>query len=1544
MTTRHKALLIGASDYDEPGIRSLPFVRDDLQRLATALTDRGFQSAEIAEHRRGITLNFVKDQVSRFLREAKRHDTLFILLSGHGQHFQGTDYLIPEDASFQVHPFADSCVPLDWSKQLNECAAAQVVFLIDACREGIEQDSMSPASVKGWSKGKQAAALGRKVAHVYACSPGQFALFVNDKENVHEGTDVGTTPNDSFSLFSRALTDVVESRTHALHLSEFEEAVQQRIAQLHAAYRKSKPLQRIRVATDVDKRNFAVLPGPTRETREHPWVRAVSGHPAWDRCASGDVIKDVCVALASRLAESYNCAAASLRDDPWHDAELAKRVNDRMEFLTSKLLKDTSLSSTEAALLALLPFVSQAFWAQESACRVGILIADETDRTPESDAFRSFIPGYPRLDRRLRRLRQTGATDESAHHIRWWLFHRWMLQQPDVYAPQSLKELLAPVITSPDHPVWVRDALSSERLMRFIKDQRTAPFTPPRPGVLADHEPIAASTRDEHEVRESLVSYLTKTAHALAISPVDLPEVVADHLGISDSVGLPELLATLRTSQWLESGSGRALKAVCQHPAVEIALQEHAQRVDSLLREINQSSTKAGHALAPLSTLPPYANAGRVRPSGNTPANLSSGIRFHLADDRVQELLMGEQLYGDRGLAIRELYQNALDACRYRDTRTTYLRRIGQRVDGWEGLIEFVQGTDDAGRPYLECRDNGIGMGVNELSHTFAQGGARFVDLPEYVEEAADWAELNPPLELHPNSRFGIGVLSYFMLADEITVRTCRLDREGRPGRLLKVTIAGPGNLFRIEDEGPSDWVGTRVRLHLTVSAARQSAADHLASILWVAPYRTRMVHGSRTQEWEPGILRADLANNPTRHDRPSVGAIYSSRDPDLWWTEYGGLVLADGILVDGHNYPTAPSGVIVNLYGRYRPLLSVDRRRMRMYSEQQVHCMMWDALPSLFDDAPPVVTPNWLTNVSTRSPTFADEVAKQAGHAGLTWNVNGRNLPAAVTGFFPPDAMLLPLVTGDYSDSEYHWRWPFLVRMFPAHILRWRLLTLYAAGIGESGSGTQKNLSFLIAHPSDMGLLSANSQGTAEGWYGHAAKPSPEPEAIFESEHLTKLQETGWEALAERFHWRQISRDVTVADVFLCVAQTSHSAAYVLKRLGQLGYHTPELAETASVVFTDAELLHSLSPHHSWLTPGSALSVPQISYSAARAGRSPVNAAARLSQLGFQVPDHPYRTTPWSAEDAHVLKPLRFDAENPTSVDQTHQISKAHVVCIAFTSNRSTSAVVQLLTEAGFSPSAEAEWLDITHDDDSVLLSDELPLERPVPRGQLAGLALRLDRPVTDVARRLTELGFQVPDPLPDTNLVTTEDARLFLNPYRQPTSSWPAEDEPLDLYTLVELKNHVDIRVTLAALAGRLTAIGYDIIPDDTLLRTLDRMGYGPTRDDTMAPDQLYATARLLNSTMEDVAEGLAWLGLTVEPVPDEFHIDIAAQELLADILDPESPTSVESATCDSRIGPISLPALASAAMLHQTTFREAALIATRLGMTHEAEDWFG
>ncbi|WP_425573807.1 hypothetical protein [Streptomyces cangkringensis] len=60
--------------------------------------------------------------------------------------------------------------------------------------------------------------------------------------------------------------------------------------------------------------------------------------------------------------------------------------------------------------------------------------------------------------------------------------------------------------------------------------------------------------------------------------------------------------------------------------------------------------------------------------------------------------------------------------------------------------------------------------------------------------------------------------------------------------------------------------------------------------------------------------------------------------------------------------------------------------------------------------------------------------------------------------------------------------------------------------------------------------------------------------------------------------------------------------------------------------------------------------------------------------------------------------------------------------------------------------------------------------------------MAQHLDRSVPDVADRLAELGFEIPDPLPASELVTQKDAQLFKRGYRIP-SDWPAENRPVDV-----------------------------------------------------------------------------------------------------------------------------------------------------------------
>ncbi|MGW0765434.1 caspase family protein [Streptomyces sp. NPDC002676] len=268
---RHRALLIGASDYEMRGVPRLPFVPGDLARLGSVLEDRGFDVLVVAGREDGkqVSRNFVDGQVAGFLRRAGRDDTLLILLSGHGVHAAGRDFLVPEDIQEDTHPFESGCVAIDWRAHLDETPAGRVVFLIDACREGIEQESMGLASVSQWGWQKVSAALRRKVAYVYACSAGQFALFVRSRDKAVDPV-AGVRPGESFSIFSRSVSDIIAAHpgAAALGLQEFQRSVQDRITELHRAYRKAGQPQTLRIVTDIPADDFSFLPPPrTPNTR-----------------------------------------------------------------------------------------------------------------------------------------------------------------------------------------------------------------------------------------------------------------------------------------------------------------------------------------------------------------------------------------------------------------------------------------------------------------------------------------------------------------------------------------------------------------------------------------------------------------------------------------------------------------------------------------------------------------------------------------------------------------------------------------------------------------------------------------------------------------------------------------------------------------------------------------------------------------------------------------------------------------------------------------------------------------------------------------------------------------------------------------------------------------------------------------------------------------------------------------------------------------------------------------------------------------------------
>jgi molecular chaperone HtpG len=132
---------------------------------------------------------------------------------------------------------------------------------------------------------------------------------------------------------------------------------------------------------------------------------------------------------------------------------------------------------------------------------------------------------------------------------------------------------------------------------------------------------------------------------------------------------------------------------------------------------------------------------------------LPQRLSFTLDQGRILELLTGHTLYNDTGVVIRELVQNAIDAVR--------LQTLIEKRSSSEGVVEVEW---DGQTRELVVRDNGTGMTRSVVENNLLKAGASRYQEDAFLEKHGDFSAI---------SRFGIGVLSAFMVADSVEVLTC---------------------------------------------------------------------------------------------------------------------------------------------------------------------------------------------------------------------------------------------------------------------------------------------------------------------------------------------------------------------------------------------------------------------------------------------------------------------------------------------------------------------------------------------------------------------------------------------------------------------------------------------------------------------------------------------------------------------------------------------------------------------------------------------------
>jgi len=110
----------------------------------------------------------------------------------------------------------------------------------------------------------------------------------------------------------------------------------------------------------------------------------------------------------------------------------------------------------------------------------------------------------------------------------------------------------------------------------------------------------------------------------------------------------------------------------------------------------------------------------------------------------------------DEGIAVRELIQNAVEACRYRQHHSTPADRYSPAV----------RVTFDRSNRTITVQDNGCGMSESTVLNNFLTVGSSRSREPAYADE--DYA---------PIARFGIGFWSTFTIAERAYVETAAFER-----------------------------------------------------------------------------------------------------------------------------------------------------------------------------------------------------------------------------------------------------------------------------------------------------------------------------------------------------------------------------------------------------------------------------------------------------------------------------------------------------------------------------------------------------------------------------------------------------------------------------------------------------------------------------------------------------------------------------------------------------------------------------------------------
>ena len=188
----------------------------------------------------------------------------------------------------------------------------------------------------------------------------------------------------------------------------------------------------------------------------------------------------------------------------------------------------------------------------------------------------------------------------------------------------------------------------------------------------------------------------------------------------------------------------------------------------------------------------PIATFRDIRPRGYR----YGAYRFDLDRHQILSLFMGENLYSSPYVFLRELLQNAIDTSRHR----LFFEHGRGNTKFQPAPIEVSEWLDEESYRWVRIDDCGMGMDEYLILDYFLSVGRSYYSSADFRAELLRYTTQEGKAFM-PISRFGIGVLSCFIVGDcvEVSSRKARLGET--PYKPVRLSLRGLESFYVLQTE-----------------------------------------------------------------------------------------------------------------------------------------------------------------------------------------------------------------------------------------------------------------------------------------------------------------------------------------------------------------------------------------------------------------------------------------------------------------------------------------------------------------------------------------------------------------------------------------------------------------------------------------------------------------------------------------------------------------------------------------------------------------------